>query len=311
MKFRHSTKGSQSFLFSTKESDESYYEVVYDLTKKLFVGMAKHALAFNSTKYDIYEPPFIFRERQLDSLIMPVLASLCKGLAFAEYPMIRNSRKKGLEIENSQGRIDYWCIYKDYSVVVEVKHSYDNFETSCTNDGRLVQRWRTMNIVQLENVKDEIKHFGEKTKGVIRLGLHFVTSYSSTNPSGDIRETYISQERVMLDRLYKDLKTVASPDFMSVWELDKDMVYYDNDRAYPGLIVIAKFFKDIKHKDSKVYMFSIKHVLLQGNENFLDRTKSVALYGKLYWCMSDKKLNVGDIVYLFVSGIGHYQIRYK
>ena len=59
MKFRHSTKGSQSFLFSTKESDESYYEVVYDLTKKLFVGMAKHALAFNSTKYDIYEPPFI------------------------------------------------------------------------------------------------------------------------------------------------------------------------------------------------------------------------------------------------------------
>lgn len=252
MKFRHSTKGSQSFLFSTKESDESCYEVVYDLTKKLFVGMAKHALAFNSTKYDIYEPPFIFRERQLDSLIMPVLASLCKGLAFAEYPMIRNSRKKGLEIENSQGRIDYWCIYKDYSVVVEVKHSYDNFETSCTNDGRLVQRWRTMNIVQLENVKDEIKHFGEKTKGVIRLGLHFVTSYSSTNPSGDIRETYISQERVMLDRLYKDLKTVASPDFMSVWELDKDMVYYDNDRAYPGLIVIAKFFKDIKHKGSKV-----------------------------------------------------------
>ena len=58
-------------------------------------------------------------------------------------------------------------------------------------------------------------------------------------------------------------------------------------------------------------MFSTKHVLLQGNENFLDRTKSVALYGKLYWCMSDKKLNVGDIVCLFVSGIGHYQIRYK
>ena len=56
----------------------------------------------------------------------------------------------------------------------------------------------------------------------------------------------------MLERLYKDLKTVAPPDFMSVWELDKDMVYYANDRAYPGLIVMAKFFKDIKHKGSKV-----------------------------------------------------------
>lgn len=81
-----------------------------------------------------------------------------------------------------------------------------------------------MNIVQLGNVKDEIKHFEEKTKGVIRLGLHFVASHSSTNPSDNIRETYISQERVMLDRLYKDLKTVVSTDFMSVWEMDKDMV---------------------------------------------------------------------------------------
>lgn len=250
MKFRHSTRDSQIFLFSAKESDEAYYDVAYELTKNLFIGIAKRALAFNSSKYGIYEPPFVFRERQLDSLIMPVLASLCKGLAFAEYPMTRNSRKKGLEIENSQGRIDYWCIYRDYSVVIEVKHSYDNFETSCTNHERFLQRWRTMNIVQLENVKDDIKHFEEKTKGVIRIGLHFVTSHSSTNPSDDIREIYISQEREMLSRLYNDLKTVATPDFMSVWELDKDMVYYQNDRAYPGLIVMAKFFKDIKHKGS-------------------------------------------------------------
>lgn len=94
-------------------SEPSCPLAAYELTKKLFIGMAKYALVFNSTKYDIYEPPFVFRECQLDTLIMPVLASLCKGLAFAEYPMTRNSNKKGLEIENSQGRIDYWCIYKD------------------------------------------------------------------------------------------------------------------------------------------------------------------------------------------------------
>ena len=58
-------------------------------------------------------------------------------------------------------------------------------------------------------------------------------------------------------------------------------------------------------------MNTIKHVLLKGNENFLDHDKSVALYGKLYWRKSNKKLNVGDIVYLFMSGKGHRQIRYK
>ena len=58
-------------------------------------------------------------------------------------------------------------------------------------------------------------------------------------------------------------------------------------------------------------MNSIKYVLLKGNERFLDHPKSVALYGKLFWRKSDKKFNVGDIVYLFMSGKGHYQIRYK
>ena len=32
--------------------------------------------------------------------------------------------------------------------------------------------------------------------------------------------------------------------------LDCTMVYYANNRAYLGLIVMAKFFKDIKHKGS-------------------------------------------------------------
>ena len=58
-------------------------------------------------------------------------------------------------------------------------------------------------------------------------------------------------------------------------------------------------------------MNSIKYVLLKGNENFLDHPKSVALFGKLFWRKSDKKLYVGDIVYLFMSGKGHFQIRYK
>ena len=75
--------------------------------------------------------------------------------------------------------------------------------------------------------------------------------------------------------------------------------------------LMAKFFNDINTKVQKIDMNTIKHVLLKGKESFLDHTKSIALYGKLYWRKSNKKLNVGDIVYLFMSGKGHYQIRYK
>ena len=58
-------------------------------------------------------------------------------------------------------------------------------------------------------------------------------------------------------------------------------------------------------------MKTVKYMFLKGNEKFLDHPKSIALYGKLYWRKSDKKLNVGDIVFLFMSGKGHYQVRYK
>lgn len=58
-------------------------------------------------------------------------------------------------------------------------------------------------------------------------------------------------------------------------------------------------------------MNTIKHVLIKGNENFIDHTKSIKSFGKLFWRKSNKKLNIGDIVYLFMSGKGHYQIRYK
>lgn len=249
LKFRHTTKDSQSFLFSLKESDEEYYVVAYELTKRLLIGVAKRALAFNSRKYGISELPFLFRERQLDTLILPELALLCKGLVFAEYPVERRIRKKRQEIEEWKGRIDYLCIYKDYTFVIEVKHSYDNFETPVTCGERLLERWKTMNKEQLPSVKDYVKHFEERTKGVIRLGLHFVISHSNTNISENVREEYILQERAMLNRLYKDLQTIMPPDFMSVWELDDDMVYHDC--AYPGLILLAKFFKEIKHKGSK------------------------------------------------------------
>ena len=58
-------------------------------------------------------------------------------------------------------------------------------------------------------------------------------------------------------------------------------------------------------------MNTIKYVIIKGNERFLNHPKSITLFGKLYWRKSTKKLNVGDIVYLFMSGKGHYQIRYK
>jgi hypothetical protein len=144
LKFRHTTINSQEFLFSTKENKEESYLVAYNLVRNLLIGVAKRARVFCSNKYDFADYPFTYRERQLDSILLPELSKLCNGYVFTEYPVTRNCKTKGLEANNSKGRIDYWCIYKGYSFAIELKHSYDNYNTEKTKEETL-RRWKTMN----------------------------------------------------------------------------------------------------------------------------------------------------------------------
>ena len=58
-------------------------------------------------------------------------------------------------------------------------------------------------------------------------------------------------------------------------------------------------------------MNTIRYVLLKGKEDFINHPKSIERYNKLFWTKANKKLNVGDIVFLFLSGKGHKQLRYK
>lgn len=250
IRFRHSSIDNQSFLFSMKESDEEYYLVSYELVRKLLIGMAKRSSVFCSKVFADY--PFTYRERQLDSILLPELSKLCNGYVFAEYPVTRNS--KLYDAKDSKGRIDYWCIYKNYSFVIEVKHSYDNYIIGKTKD-ETIRRWRTMNSYQLKSIKKYLKTFDEKTKGIIPLALHFITSESSKEPTNEHRDEYILKEREILIRLHNDLKHIAEPDFTSLWEIDKDMYidYWHNGNTFPGFILVSKFYREIHHNGAGSY----------------------------------------------------------
>ena len=252
LKFRHTTINAQEFLFSIKENNEEPYLVAYSLVRNLLIGMAKRARAFNCNKYEFADYPFTYRERQLDSILLPELSRLCNGYVFTEYPVTRNCRKKEFEADNSKGRIDYWSIYRDYSFAIELKHSYDNYNTDNTKE-ETRRRWKTMNAYQLHSIKKNLRSFDEKTKGVIPLALHFITSEASKEPTHEQLNEYKSKEREMLARLHDDLKPIAEPDFISSWEIDRKMYlnYQPEGYSYPGLILVAKFYGLILHDGSK------------------------------------------------------------
>lgn len=226
--------------------------VAYCFIKKLFCRVCRQSLLYNNSKYGIIEYPFLFRERQLDSVVLPIISSLCKGLVIAEYPIVRESKMKGFEKESSKGRIDYWCIYKDYSIVIEMKHSYDAFKTDTTKDVRLIKRWETMTISQLQDVREDITHFEERTKGLIRLGLHFITPYSECNE--DVDFTYFeNKQKEILRRLSEDVSRrrpkTTEPNFLASWVLPKEKKYLElpDKGTYPGLILLGKMFPSISH----------------------------------------------------------------
>lgn len=52
--------------------------------------------------------------------------------------------------------------------------------------------------------------------------------------------------------------------------------------------------------------------LLKGKESMIDHVKSIQTLGCAYWKKArNKNLRIGDICYLYLSGKGHYQVRYR
>ena len=240
-------------LSSCPSTQDEYLIVAYKFVKELFCGVCQQSLLFCNSKFGIVEYPFLFRERQLDSVVLPVISSLCKGLVIAEYPVIRDSNMKGYEKDGSSGRIDYWCIYKDYSFVIEMKHSYDGFKTDITSDARLIKRWKTMTVSQLQDIRDEVKLFEEKTKGLIRLGLHFITPYTDCDRNMDDFDLFERNQKEILTRLSNDVSRskpkTTTPDFMASWVLPRNQRFLEVPLkgTYPGLLLLGKIFPAIKH----------------------------------------------------------------
>ena len=248
-----------------KNARQAFYRTSSELLKELLANMG--VLALKYTEHIQGDAPYIYHERQLDGLIAPALSKICDGAILTECPITRNCTLKDYERNGVQGRFDYWCMYpkprkyvRKNSFILEVKHNYDN----CTDNRTciaLVGNWDEMCVSQLSSVQDDAKNFVERTNGVIRIGLQFVTSYCPYKNGAEI-ETIISDYKNNLpeifERLKKDVITSKpkkkTSNFMACWIPPRkhiEQVARECDKIYPGLIMIAKICKPIFHRGSR------------------------------------------------------------
>ena len=193
-----------------------------------------------------------YKERGLDSVLLPSLSKLCDGYVLTELPVTRQCDNRRFQLAPYTGRIDYWCIYKGYSFVIELKHSYDCFTTPNTSENKVTDLWITMNE-QLQSVEKEIKQYVETTKGIIRLGLHIITSYSDKAPDISLINQFKKSIPATIERFQRDLaKPYRSlkPDLLICWKIPSKIVMKEQP-TFTGLWAIAIIYPAITHDGAK------------------------------------------------------------
>ena len=229
--------GSKETIIKELETDsKNDSEIAYEFIRTLFKEFAKESIRFGKNKYNFIMCPHHFRERQLSSVITPILHKLCNGFVMAEIPV---SRKGTANI----GWTDYWCIFKGYTIVIEIKHSRDILDTEHINLDRTVRRWETMKG-QLRNIQQEIKSYEEETKGVIQIGLHFISSYSNQ----DFDKTRLNSHRDNVKNILVRFGEKLKPDYAGCWLIPEEMAYDCNGFAFPSVLLMGKIYGPITHK---------------------------------------------------------------
>lgn len=244
-------------------SDMQAYQVACDFLMKLQKEIASALLVYASSTYNTYLVPYETNERGMDAVFLPAIFKLCKGMVLTELAVYRKYRK--LETigrvtstctEQSSGRVDYWCIYKGYSFVIELKHC---LLQSIPGEDMEIKRglkdlWNTM-VRQLKTINDDLQNYEEKTKGIIRLGVH-LTTLQANNKKWAAAEEALKRPANILASLESAVQTNRQrrgANYSSLWKIDPKVVEQvhecqnPNYRSY-ALAMLGCVFDPITHK---------------------------------------------------------------
>ncbi len=232
------------------KGEEEPFVVARELIKQVFIGMAKMSTKYCNDTYNMCDLPYLYSERRLDSVFLPVLSKLCDSMVLTELPVRRRAIRKRGQVNEKRGLIDYWCIYKNYSFIIELKQSFDCFQTNKTRKRKVIDPWDTM-IDQVRSVTKYAKNCEERTKGVIRIGLHIITSYSDEEPTLQLIREFRENISNTIDRFNRKISKNRSrkPDMILCWKIP-DILIFQQDVTYPGLWALAKIYPPVRHRGS-------------------------------------------------------------
>ena len=214
--------------------------IVKDFSENLIQNIVKR-----STKYfdgsGKNEHIFSYGETQLHSVVCPSIADLTDYYVM-EHPVTRTPHGE----EEYPGHVDYWIHYRDYTILMELKHCYFGYNNSNLNI-RISEKFKD-SLKQLNDIKiDECRELIENDdKGLIKIALQTIVFYQGSKypiPKKDLEDKDF-------DRLI--LKTdLNESNFKSLWllhdRLNKSEKFDENYfELYPAVAFVGKVYDVIK-----------------------------------------------------------------
>lgn len=215
------------------KDDTDGARVTKDFLEKLIYNIVKR-----STEYfdETGEHIFIYREKQLHSVVCPSIADLT-GSYVMEHPL---TRKPHGEDEYS-GHVDYWISYRNYSFVMELKHCYFAYKNA--NDPRQdISKKFNKALDQLKNIRKNECRYLSINKGLIKIALQAIVFYQSSQediPLDDLKDRDFEDDFEQLI-LNTDLN---ESNLRSLWLLHERLVesveYDEVFEMYPAVAFVG------------------------------------------------------------------------
>lgn len=191
------------------------------------------------------QAPFIYTERQLDTAILPAIASITSSF-LVERPVARQwSKLRTDNWDDSHGRIDYWCKHRNVDFFIELKHSWDSYRTQNIATESHV-RWEFMTKKQLSVLKSEAKELSKTTdnKGVFLLGIQIIPIYETINESKEPKSRGNFETLLNIQKNYQE-RFEPMPNWNGMWILHENL--FENSFIqleakkiyYPGVLFLV------------------------------------------------------------------------
>ncbi|MCZ7381224.1 MAG: hypothetical protein O8C64_06605 [Candidatus Methanoperedens sp.] len=186
---------------------------------------------------------FVYREKQLHSVICPSIADLTNNGQTDSYVMEHPLIRKPHGEDEYSGHIDYWISYRKYSFVMELKHSYFSYEKA-NNPRQDISKKLNKALDQLKSVRKNECRDLSNNKGLIKIALQAIVFYHSSQE--DIVEDEVNE--LDFKKTFKQLIINSDlnnkSNFRSLWLLNQrliESVSYSNNlfEIYPAVAFVG------------------------------------------------------------------------